>query len=170
MVGIAGVCAASGCRTATRIIQEPRVDLELAGGNRGYLVGNPPSVSESRKTTRQMVETEIEVPGFRRGGAAPVTLGDVAPPEMDFGEEAAMPEEGVWQRYDTYVVKQGETLWSIASQPEVFGDARKWRRLYDANRDVLKSPDRLRPGMTLRIPRGEPTSQDASEEAATFVK
>jgi len=52
-----------GCRTATRVVEEPRVDLELtAGGNRGFLVGTPPPAAGGRKTTRQMVETEIEVP------------------------------------------------------------------------------------------------------------
>ena len=51
-----------GCRTATRVVEEPRVDLDLpAGGNRGFLVGAPPA-AVGRKTTRQMVETEIEVP------------------------------------------------------------------------------------------------------------
>ena len=41
VLGIAGM---SGCRTATKVTQVPRVDLELPeGGNRGYLVGTPPA-------------------------------------------------------------------------------------------------------------------------------
>ena len=46
--GVVGVLVISGCRTATRVTEVPRVDLELSGGNRGYLVGTPPD----RKSTR----------------------------------------------------------------------------------------------------------------------
>lgn len=62
MMGAAMVMLVGGCRTATRVVEEPRVDLEMPeGGNRGFLVGTPPAAG-GRKTTRQMVETEIEVP------------------------------------------------------------------------------------------------------------
>jgi len=120
-----------------------------------------------------MVETEIEVPSFttpKPAAAAPVSLGEVAPPEIDLGEGAFMPEQDIPQTYDTYVVKQGDTLWSIAADPTVFGDATRWRRLFEANQDVLKSPDQLRPGMTLRIPRREAQAPEPPPEAATFVK
>ena len=146
----------SGCRTATRVTEVPRVDLSLEGGNRGYLIGSPPETPEL-KTTRQMVQTEIEIPSFykpkRAGTVAPF---DIAPPEMDMSEESAQtPGPDASESYDTYVVKKGESLWSIAAKPEVYGKATRWRRIFDANRDVLKSPDRLRPGMTLKIPRGQ---------------
>jgi hypothetical protein len=84
----------AGCRTATRIADVPRVDLDLAGGNRGYLVGSPPAEPEL-KTTRQMVETTIELPSFYRPtpSSRPVSLGDVAPPERAASEPAA---GGAW--------------------------------------------------------------------------
>lgn len=176
-LGVAVVCVAAGCRTATRIVEEPRVDLEVAGrGNRGYLLGTPPPVSEPRKTTRQIVETEIEVPrGLGRlAGPAPrqpVELKEVAPPEVDLSEPMAVPEQGLPQTFGTYVVKKGDTLWSIAADPAVFGDATKWRALYAANRDALKSPDQLRAGMTLRVPRGgsPPASGTGEEPTGTTV-
>lgn len=171
--GFLVVLTVSSCRSATRVVEVPRVDLELSGGNRGYLVGSPPPVSATQKTTRRMVETEIEIPSFHRptpGTMGPVSLGEVAPPEVDLGEEAFMPGGALPQTYDTYVVKKGDTLWSIAADPAIFGDATRWRRLYEANRDVLKSPDQIRPGMTLRIPREGPGSQGSAEGAATFTK
>ncbi len=148
----------AGCRTATRVIQEPRVDLEVSGGNRGYLVGTPPPATEPAKTTRQMVETEIEIPSWSQlkpGHGQPVSLGDVAPPETDMSDSASGMPEGAAPGDGRYTVKTGETLWSIAADPAVFGNAHQWRRLYDANRNVLKSPDQLRPGMALRIPQGQ---------------
>lgn len=54
---------------------------------------------------------------------------------------------------DTYRVQAGDTLSSIAS--EVLGSARAWQRLYEANRDHLQSPEMLRQGQQLRIPKPE---------------
>lgn len=56
----------------------------------------------------------------------------------------------------TYTVRPGDTLSSIAAQ--VYGDATLWRGIFEANRDQLTSPEALRAGMTLRIPRREQTS------------
>ena len=50
----------------------------------------------------------------------------------------------------TYVVQSGDMLSKIAQK--TYGSAGKWRRIYDANRDVLASPDALKVGMRLRIP------------------
>ena len=163
--------AVSGCRAATRMTEVPRVDLRLEGSNRGYLVGTPPEPVEL-KATRQTVTTDIEIPSFykpkRTGG--PVNLGGIAPPEMDTDEAGPAGEP---QTYDTYVAQKGDSLWSIAAKPEIYGKATWWRRIYEANRDQLKSPDRLRAGMTLRIPRGEaePTSNTRyDDEGVTYTK
>jgi nucleoid-associated protein YgaU len=49
-----------------------------------------------------------------------------------------------------YVVQSGDMLSKIAQR--TYGSAGQWRRIYDANRDVLASPDALKVGMRLRIP------------------
>jgi nucleoid-associated protein YgaU len=52
---------------------------------------------------------------------------------------------------DTYEVQSGDTLLTIAEQ--FYGDATQWRRIYDANKDVIGSdPDKLKIGMKLKIP------------------
>jgi hypothetical protein len=65
------------------------VDLELAGGNRGYLVGTAPAEPEL-KTTRQMVETTIELPSFYKPkrSSQPVSLDDAATPEKAASEQS----------------------------------------------------------------------------------
>lgn len=50
----------------------------------------------------------------------------------------------------TYVIVPGDSLWTIAEK--MYGKGAKWRVIYDANRDVLKDPDRPPNGATLRIP------------------
>jgi nucleoid-associated protein YgaU len=59
---------------------------------------------------------------------------------------------GQWEG-GVYRVENGDMLGKIAKK--VYGSASKWRVIYDANRDVLASPDDLEVGMALRIPRVE---------------
>jgi LysM repeat protein len=51
---------------------------------------------------------------------------------------------------NTYRVQRGDTLSSIAEKR--YGDPRKWRLIYDANRAKLKSPESLKLGQTLILP------------------
>jgi hypothetical protein len=50
-------------------------------------------------------------------------------------------------------VQAGDTLWLIASRPEVYGDPLLWPVLYRANRDQIKDPRRVYEGQTLEVPR-----------------
>jgi len=50
-----------------------------------------------------------------------------------------------------YVVKQNDSLWSIAASE--LGNGARWQELVKANADTLKNPDLLRPGMRLVIPK-----------------
>jgi nucleoid-associated protein YgaU len=49
-----------------------------------------------------------------------------------------------------YTVQKGDSLSRIAKQ--TLGDANAWKRIFEANRDVLEDPDKIFPGQTLRIP------------------
>jgi nucleoid-associated protein YgaU len=168
--GVMSLAAASGCRTAARVATVPRVDLELTGaGNRGYLIGTPPPAGEL-KTTREMIQADVEIPSFyqpKRGQGA-VGVGEIAPPEMESDEAGAAPMTPA--RYDTYVVQKGDTLWTIAKKPEIYGKATYWRRLFDANRDILSSPDRLKAGMKLKVPRGEEAEETIYEDEGISPK
>lgn len=59
-------------------------------------------------------------------------------------EEAAAPGG------KTYTVVAGDSLSKIAKRQ--YGDARKWRVIFEANRDIVKDPDLIYPGQTLKIP------------------
>jgi nucleoid-associated protein YgaU len=50
----------------------------------------------------------------------------------------------------TYVVQDGDTLWSIMYN--VYGNADRMQELIDLNRDVMPSPELLSPGVELKIP------------------
>jgi nucleoid-associated protein YgaU len=53
----------------------------------------------------------------------------------------------------SYTVKDGENLWMIAKRWEIYGDGRMWTKIFEANGDVLRDPNMIRPGQTLTIPR-----------------
>ncbi len=56
-------------------------------------------------------------------------------------EEAAVP---------TYTIVKGDTLSKIAKRH--YGDATKWKALFEANRDVIKNPDLIQIGWVIKLP------------------
>ena len=50
----------------------------------------------------------------------------------------------------TYTVKSGDTLSAIAK--EHLGNANAYMKIYEANRDQLDDPDKIKPGQVLKIP------------------
>lgn len=165
-----GLVALNGCtaptRVATRVREVPRVDLDLAQGNRGYVVGAPPAGGRAYRTTRQIVETDVEIPTLYKpavSGPAPVNVEALRPAAPTAGGAAAPAGE-----HETYVVRRGDSLWSIAAKPEVYGKATRWRRIFDANRNQLSAPDRVKAGMILQIPRDD--DSELPKDDATYAK
>jgi len=50
----------------------------------------------------------------------------------------------------TYTVKAGDSLSKISK--DLYGNAAEYMKIFEANRDVLKDPNKIQPGQTLRIP------------------
>lgn len=50
----------------------------------------------------------------------------------------------------TYTVIKGDSLSKIAKQ--FYGDANRWQRIFEANKDKIKDPDLIYPGQVLKIP------------------
>ncbi len=48
---------------------------------------------------------------------------------------------------NTYTVESGDSLSKIASKYGI-----QWKAIWDANRDILKDPDKIYPGQELKIP------------------
>lgn len=49
-----------------------------------------------------------------------------------------------------YTVKKGDTLSAISK--EVYGDANKYNKIFEANKPMLSDVNKIYPGQTLRIP------------------
>jgi nucleoid-associated protein YgaU len=61
-------------------------------------------------------------------------------------------EETMSQTFESYTVEKNDTLQKISNK--FYGTTRNWPKIYEANKDVLRSPDKLYSGQTLKIPSG----------------
>jgi len=50
----------------------------------------------------------------------------------------------------TYTVVAGDSLSKIAKR--TYGDANRWRVIYEINKDIIKNPDLIYPGQVLTLP------------------
>ena len=98
-------------------------------GNRGYLIGKPPTAEEPVAAQMTPLPPVTEVPAIVET-PAPVV------------ETPAKPE--------SYTVKKGDSLWKIAGK--VYHNPLKWPRIYRANKDKIKNPHKIYPGQVLTIP------------------
>jgi nucleoid-associated protein YgaU len=69
---------------------------------------------------------------------------------VDQSRAQAATVGGGSQNVQTYTVKSGDTLSKISKQ--FYGDANEYMRIFYANRDKLKDPDKIQVGQELKIP------------------
>lgn len=79
---------------------------------------------------------------------------------------SAAPSSATSASPPTYVVRAGDSLWSIArDHPD--GDAsvdRRWRAIWEANRELVgEDPDLIIPGQALRLPPTDTTHDPTSD-------
>jgi nucleoid-associated protein YgaU len=92
------------------------------------LVVPPPPVGEG---------TEEKIP------SRPLSRREREPVAPATGGEATAYKVWIWQ-------ENGDTLWRIAQK--VYGDKDKWPLIYQANKDVIKDPNKIYPKQVLKIP------------------
>jgi len=68
--------------------------------------------------------------------------------DVEFGSSSTLPTPEPAEQ--TYTIVAGDSLSKIAKH--FYGDANKWRQIFEANRDVIKDPDLIHPGHTIKIP------------------
>ncbi len=114
------------------------------------LKGEAPDLGTKTKIMAEfnaLVKTEntinqIAIP--KPAGAQPKAAGATNPPPQ--GPVATGQPAG--ERI--HLVAKGDTLSAIAKK--YYGDANKYMKIFDANKDQLKDPDKIQVGQKLRIP------------------
>lgn len=179
LLGLSFIFLSSGCIVRTYQLTRDRVDQDLSAGNRGYLLGKAPSVEEKEKKltrTTQVVEVEIGSPikfekmpkqkpqeaiTEEKATAAEKTEGlqktEEQPSEGNRGyttqsvtPEIAEPKAAVEAGFEKYTVAKGDTLQKISQK--FYGTTKKWQKIYEANKNVLKGPNKIHSGQVLNIP------------------
>ena len=147
-----------GCMTVrTYEIEKPRIDTEV-NGNQGVLFGDAEVESKESKLgpNRKVSVVEVEFGSFKSKAQkddalyqettdAEVDVEVVTLDQLDESDTASTDET-----YTLYKVKKNDTLQKISHK--FYGTTRKWNFIYDVNKDVLKSPNKVYPGVKLKIP------------------
>jgi nucleoid-associated protein YgaU len=151
----------SGCTTRTFVAEQKSADTLAAHpeGNRGYLMGKPPQDLPEAQP-RHVPTLEIEL-GSRNPTlekripaepySAPASSADLS--VLPSHDEAVVPvdkpaAEPLFSSKE-YTVQSGDTLQKISQK--LYGTTKKWHKLYLLNKDIMKSPDKIHPGMVIKV-------------------
>ena len=150
VLGCAAAVSLAGCYTTrTHVVNKERVDQEIPGQSADTPVktrkvvvfeviekdkAHPALAADEVKASSASASTVAQENNFTLPTSSPVV------------EKASL----VTGEPQSYVVEKDDTLQKISKK--VYGSYSKWTRIYDANRDVIKDPNFLKAGITLKIP------------------
>jgi len=166
LLGLSFIFLLSGCVVRSYQLTKDRVDQDLTTGNRGYIQGQLPGGGEKeRSATRTTKVVEIELRPLirfermkKQETAQPQT--EINMEEQQVTEEnkgyitkttgPEMAESMAGATFEKYTVQKGDTLQKISQK--FFGTTKKWNKIYEANKDILKGPNKVYVGQVLNIP------------------
>ncbi len=166
--------AVAGCSAKTYTVRRQREDQQIEG-NAGYLQGTPPPVDHSdvKKTRKvyvleiqskadarqeqevvQMIEeTEEAVEDVRRDLQQKMRQAPEEPkpvPKKQAVKVKPLIPKQETTGFQEYIVGKNDTLQKISMK--FYNTNHKWTKIFEANKDALKDPNRIKPGMVLQIP------------------
>jgi len=170
MVGCASSGNGGGVETRAYIADKERVDQKMEGGNFGYVGGTPKAPDRSKiRKTRQVYTLEFTknpdiTPDELRKPVPPAAPVVINVPERRTRVTQQEPEPIIIRRFEPdrseetisegtgkeYVVEKGDTLQKISKK--FYDSYSKWNKIYEANKDIIPNPNKIKPGLTIRIP------------------
>jgi len=138
-------------RRAVSLAEEGKARLEREESEQAILA------EQARQAERKKAQTEKAQ--IKPEAKQPVVQPVVQPAAQPAPLPTPKPQI---EMVDKYNVGEGETLWTISAQPQVYGEGLLWPLLYQANRDQIKDPRQIFPGQTLGI-RRDMTSEEQEE-------
>lgn len=158
----------SSCTMRTYVQEKGRVDQEMTG-NAGCIQGTCPPVDRSNlPKSRDTYVLEIDTGAAKVKDANTQSTATSSVAEESYTEEEAYSTsrseynygnvnesfvaetEVVEPSFTEYKIEKNDTLQKISQK--FYGTTKRWNEIYQANKDVIKDPNRIKPGKTIRIP------------------
>jgi len=150
-----------GCIMKTYVQDKDRVDQKMEG-NAGCLQGQCPERGDynpKRKTYVLEIQTKPKVSKEEYITEESTYTSDydgvkTSTTTRSFSSSASEPKV-IYEPEETdaaiidYTVEKGDTLQKISKKR--YDTYKRWYEIYDLNKDILSSPDRIKPGMTIKI-------------------
>ena len=163
LLGLSLIFVLSGCVVRTYKVTKARGDQGLSEGNRGYLKGQAPSeeMQPERKTTRTNRVLEIELHSPIKFEKMPQAKTAEKVSLKETTQESLQGNRGYIAKREASRVTEAKTLQKYTVQKEdtlqkislkFYGTTKKWTKIYEANQDVLKGPNKIYPGQVINIP------------------
>lgn len=106
----------------------------------------PREMPEGSAEYRAALKNEQELKALESKDKAEVkTEKSVCPDDAAQKEVKAEPEIPT-----SYIVRKNDNLWNIAKA--IYGKGEKWTVIFEANKEKIKDPNKLKPGLELLIP------------------
>jgi nucleoid-associated protein YgaU len=157
-------CGTTGIEMRSYTEDKPRVDQDIGEGNAGYLSGtsHPEDRSQYKKTRKTYVleiskgageippaeEESYTVPSFEEPPSRPRPLS--AGMDVIVLPSEGQPRPKAVPHFVEYTVEKDDTLQKISKK--FYGSYGKWSKIYEANKSVIRNPDRIQPGIVIQIP------------------
>ncbi len=164
-------CASKGVEVRRYVEVKDRVDQKMEG-NAGYLTGDPQPEDRSEfRMTRKIYVLEVsagdpvegtviesgnesvvsndalmEEPVYESDNFIEISKDEVTIPYTDNDTDNFESSPS----FTEYTVKKDDTLQKISKK--FYDSFSKWPRIYEANKDVIEDPDRIKSGIVIQIP------------------
>ena len=175
-------------------IPTPAPKPEVAGGEKTYVVkagdtlstiaasqwsgkGGLKAILDANKDVlpnpnKLRVGMTLKIPAAAPAVTSAPTRTDAPKPDAPKNDAGAKKNEALTKEVtkeshadSEYIVQSGDTLERIARK--VFSDGRKWRDIYEWNREALPEPGRLQVGQVLKMKQASPAAAVPSPKSST---
>lgn len=152
----------SGCMGRSYVTDQSKLDFDTSTGERKA----PSNNNDKRKVFVWEIELGKDkgAPKSYKAPSEATTEPSYAPAESTQNTVVTTPEPTMEtattpavtattsgdKTYTEYTVQKNDTLQKISQK--VYGTTKKWQILYNENKDVLKGPDKVYPGLVIKVP------------------
>lgn len=148
----------SGCMGKTYVADQNKIDFDPVTGERRAPTND---LSDKRKVLVWEIELGKDKGNPKEHKAVSETSSEStytpstpstapAPEPVIETPAAAAPAVAGDKAYTEYTVQKNDTLQKISQK--LYGTTKKWLMIYNENKDVLKGPDKVYPGLKLKVP------------------